>query len=301
MNNLKCERCGKKFPMNEMVQTSEKKYCIPCTEEALQDPDEPLEGNVERLIDPTICVRCGFDNGRTALGFVAELPVCQQCEAYYRNRPFPQWIKAASVALIFLVCFSLWWNMRFFQAYGEMTKSYELWGEGDISEASKQMASASDKVPESQDLRLTAVYFRGILCLNEDKCREALDLLKQCENNFHPDFGVDNLIIHARMGLAFDESNYDEFLSCAKIMCKKYPNETMNIASVASAYACKYVETGNEEYQTEALDNLSKAKKMANDDPNFREYEERILHRIDTKDIISREEFVKRYPAGYDR
>ena len=132
MNQLRCEVCGKIFPMNGMLKASDRYYCEDCIEAAFQDPDHPLEGEVERQVDPTLCARCGFDNGSTSLDVIAGLPVCRQCEDFFRNRPFPRWIKLSFAALIILVVFSISWNLRFIQAYREMKTSYKFLNTGDI-------------------------------------------------------------------------------------------------------------------------------------------------------------------------
>ena len=119
MNQLRCEVCGKIFPMNGMLKASDRYYCEDCIEAAFQDPDNPLEGEVERQVDPTLDV-------------IAGLPVCRQCEDFFRNRPFPRWIKLSFAALIILVVFSISWNLRFIQAYREMKTSYKFLNTGDI-------------------------------------------------------------------------------------------------------------------------------------------------------------------------
>ena len=300
MKSLKCEKCGNTFPMNEMYKASNSNFCKDCVEKALQDPENPLEGTIEYQIDPTVCAKCGNDFGSTLLEKVANIPVCRQCGDFLKNRPFPNWIKYSSVALIMLVIFSLSWNWRFIQAYQEMKISYSCLGNGDIENASINMSLASKRVPESQDLHILSLYMEGRFLLWQDKSEEALEKLKLCVNKLPSGYGVDDIILQAKLGAAFDNKNYDEFLSCAKSIEKKYPDDFMSKATLASAYACKYVEMGEQKYRDQALSSLDMSRKLANGNAQFKEYENRILYRIHSRKIITTEEFNKQFPSGWE-
>lgn len=300
MNRLKCEHCGQIYPMNVMYKASDRNFCKDCIEEVLQDPDNPLEGSVEPQVDPTVCATCGYDNGGNPLEHIAGLPVCQQCEGFLRNRPFPHWIKVSFAALIVLVVFSIFWHFRFIQAYRAMNSSYVFLANEDFEQAAVSMISAADFVPESEDLRLLAAYMEGRYFFWEDKPKKALEKLKLCVNRLPSEYGVDDIMLQAKMGVAFDTNDYDVFLACAKSFDEKYPNDFMSKATVASAYACKYAETGDENFQKQAFSTLEQARKTAADDPYFKAYENRIIHRLHTREIISPDEFSKRFPDGWE-
>lgn len=300
MNRFKCERCGNTFPMNGMFKASDRNFCGDCVEEALQDPDMPLEGAVERQIDPTVCAKCGYDNGSVALEKCAGMPVCHQCDDFLRHRPFPGWIKLSFAILIVVVVFSMLWNWRFIQGYQEMNASYKYLQIGDIKEASASMSDAARKIPESQDLHLLALYMEGRLLLWQNKPREALDKLSLCVNKLYPAYGVDEFILHARIGIAFESKDYDGYISCAKSLDQKHPNDFMSKATLASAYACKYAESDDRKYLDESLMFLDQSREMGGADPSFKEFEMRIKYRLHSKEVISREEYYKRFPNGWN-
>jgi hypothetical protein len=78
------------------------------------------------------------------------------------------------------------------------------------------------------------------------------------------------------------------------------PNEAQAVAGLASAYACKYAATGNEKFRKESLKRLDQARRLAGPKSlPMQEYVERIQHRLDTRQILTREEFAKRFPSGY--
>jgi len=98
------------------------------------------------------------------------------------------------------------------------------------------------------------------------------------------------------MGAAFDRKDYDGFLAKSQELLKTTPNDASAYAAVASAFACKYAVSGNEEFRTASLENLAKAKAM-NGSPSLPEYVARIEYRLATREILSRSEYERRFPA----
>jgi DNA-directed RNA polymerase subunit RPC12/RpoP len=116
MITCQCEQCGGEFPMNETLKVEERILCETCCEKVLAQEHPPVK-NLQRQSDPTVCANCRKDNGTAALPLLAGLPVCGTCEAFFRHRPFPPWIKLALAAVLALVVVSLVWNARFYRAY----------------------------------------------------------------------------------------------------------------------------------------------------------------------------------------
>jgi hypothetical protein len=78
------------------------------------------------------------------------------------------------------------------------------------------------------------------------------------------------------------------------------PQDPMKLAGVASAQACKFAVSGDEAARNECLQYLEHAEKPAGPDRRrFEFYKQQILHRLDSLEIISPEEFAGRYPRGY--
>jgi tetratricopeptide (TPR) repeat protein len=218
---------------------------------------------------------------------------------FFRHRPFPNWVKLGAAGLLALVAFALYFNGRFFLAYWEIRGAFRAAGEADVARAADLMDSAAEHVPESPDLEVFASYFRGIQLLSAEKSAEALAHLEKVGGRLPSDFRVDALVLQARMGKCFDEKDYDGFLEHALEMAERDPDEPRAVAQVASAYACKYAVTEDAQFKEKALEALGRAKAMAQKDPDFAEYEDRILHRIESRQIIPRKEFQKRFPNGW--
>jgi len=248
-------------------------------------------------IDPTICQRCGANETQEA---VAALHVCSECAGIMNDYPFPRWLKIAAAGLALLVVFSMAWNLRFLRAIHEYKNCNAAFAEGNVDEAELYATAAFALVPESDDLKTAVAFYRGVIAMRDGNYAEAIELFKEVDTE--PQLGTMLWVFTRRVmiGKAFDDKDYDTFLSLSKENAELCPDEAFEQAGVASAYACKFAVTGSPEFREQAMDTLEKARALVEgDDPHWTEYEQRILHRLDSREIISRDEFVKRFPDGW--
>ena len=77
------------------------------------------------------------------------------------------------------------------------------------------------------------------------------------------------------------------------------PNSPLAIAGVASALACKYARDGDPNDKKMALELLQRAKALPEGADQIAPYEQRILFRLETREIIDRDEFDRRFPGGW--
>ncbi|MFQ5602751.1 MAG: tetratricopeptide repeat protein [bacterium] len=300
MLKSQCESCGQEKPMNHTFLISGKVYCQTCADKALKTKEFDSESDFIQQVDPTICVNCEKDNGTSEFSLLVGFPACHDCINFFRNRPFPGWIKTSFVGVVAFVILSLLWNLRFIQAYKEMSRSFESFDQGDLQKASALMSSAAQRVPESEDLQMLAHYTEGLRLLYEGQSAEAQEEFLMCGETLPEEYNLDVLILQAEKGARFDSQDYDGFLRASKELAKLYPDDAITIGSVASAYACKYAISNDEKFKVKALDWLSKAQQLAGDDEDFREYENRIQFRLYSQEIISNDEFKRRFPNGWN-
>jgi hypothetical protein len=105
--------------------------------------------------------------------------------------------------------------------------------------------------------------------------------------------------MQAEAGQAYDEKDYDRFLEAERTLAKRQPDEPMAALGIASAYACKYAATGDGESKDLAERQIETALKMKGAEGTaFEEYLDRIRYRLETREIISRGEYVRRFPNG---
>jgi tetratricopeptide (TPR) repeat protein len=297
MGGYQCERCGQPVPLNEFRVVGDRLLCQKCVEVETRKA-APSPGQGMKQPDPTVCARCGRHGGGKELEQLLSLPMCESCLAFFRNRPFPSWIKASFAGLVAVVLLTFAWNARFVQAYLELRQFGRAILAGDLERATALAESATARVPENAELRAIADYHRGVLLLSQDRNREALTKLEACRGMLPPDSDLDLWILAARMAVAFDDRDYDAFLKVAHQFLKAQPKDPRALGSVASAYACKYAETGQALFRQKSLEFLEKMRAL-DQGPESGEYEMRIRHRLSRREVISPEEFYKRYPTGW--
>jgi tetratricopeptide (TPR) repeat protein len=303
MKQVPCSECQQLAPMGETLLVKQQHVCSSCVEGVLAQAAAKgiTKNDVARASDPTICTQCKADHGNDELPRLAGVPVCETCEGRFRNRPYPTWLKLAFVGLVALAIFSFGWNWRFLAATREIHQMQRALAKQDFERAANFADQASRHVPEIPEFAGMAAFNHGLDALAKDHSAEAVDYLKKAKQS--PNSGqlpeIELFLLQAEARAAFDAKQYDEFLAKAKAITGKTPGDPASVAMVASAYACKYAVTGNEEFRNEALKNLDRASKAAGKNPESADYRERILHRLDTREIITREEFSRRFPHGY--
>lgn len=302
MRKTNCNICGEKdIPVNDTLRIDNKIYCKSCFEQQFPDPKVLQNKTVEQELDPTICFSCNKDFGDLELKKIANYPICDACQVKIKNRTFPTWVKAFFIAVLVIVAGSFIWNWKYYQAYSYIMKSNDYFQQGDYNSATNLMHLASIKVPEVEDIRTLTSYFHGVDLLVKDSSAEALVEFNKCKDKLPTEYDLDLLINQAKIGKAFNQKDYKGFLEATLESFARDSTTAFSYASVASAYACIYADEGSENAKEKALFYLDKAKMLDENDEENKEYVNRIEHRIETKNIITRNEFVERFPNGWTK
>ena len=301
-------------------------------------PKDLPKGAVVRNSDPTICAQCGKDGGNFEWPHEATLGVCDACREQLYHRPFPTWVRLSFAAILLLVCIEVARNWRLFQAHVEIPRARRAIDEGRVADGAELLARAARHAPEMPELAQQASFFQGVSLLQEGRFAEAATALEPLSKSLtgedaevvasyllvarvqdlieqkrageaavmatefaarHPKNKVAPGLVHAaRVAQAFDDKDYDGFLSLAQEQEAREPEDPLSAAQVASALACKYAVTGDEEYRRKSTAKLEQTRAAASGDKSFIEYEERILHRLNTREIIDRTEYNRRFRSG---
>ncbi len=295
MLHVDCVKCGTRTPRGESFEIAGRTLCFACANQFAQENPTLESEQIHRMTDPTICVNCGADGGEKEHSHLAKLPTCDKCEVFFRNRPFPTWLKGAMavVALAVVVAFAR--NWRFFQAIHENKSGFVELAQGRDEEALALFESASRHVPEEHDFSILASYCRGLHFLKEDNCAEALLQFNVC-GELPPNFGLEELRFHAGAGTAFDAKDYSRFLSLAEGWEANHPDSAMAVAQTASALACKYSATGDKSFLTKSLEKLKKAGELDRKELEENRFAERILFRLKSREVITLKEYERRFP-----
>jgi hypothetical protein len=304
MRQVECSRCQALLPLSDTFGVLGQTVCEPCGNEIIAEQQQPLAaGDVARNVDPTVCHWCHQD-GEHDLPTVCELPICTPCESRLRNFPFPGWIKASFVALVVLGIGSFIYNYRFADALFASRQAGKAWATGDFETAANRMERAAALVPEMADFRDQANLFRGVQFLRDDRSKEAVPLLvaMRQKNPAVPLFR--QLVLQAELGAAFDDKHYDVMLEKAVALAELLPGDRSTKYHLASAYACRYAETGDTTFKDKSLEALAAGDQMAGNGPEIDEaarqdFRQRLLFRLATREIIDKKEFAARFPQGW--
>jgi len=306
MRKVACAACQTDVPMAEGISVAERTFCLPCAERFVEEQraNKQATGKITRLVDPTVCVHCSADAGKEEWPTVAGLPACTACENRFRNRPYPTWLKISFVVFMCVAAAAFVYNLRFFLAYMDIVKGNHAMEARNVERAIFYFGSASDRLPEMPELAVLPNIYKAHQLSQDEKYAEALATLDKSRRYAPPYMKgmIREVELSVQMGQSFDAHNYDAFLEAAQELLKLRPDEPSVIGSIASAYACKYASSGDASDHDQAMQYLAQAKAKARGDAEaeaFNEYENRILHRLKTREILSPHEFKKRYPNGW--
>jgi tetratricopeptide (TPR) repeat protein len=300
VRKIACAECAADVVFGETFRVADKSpLCESCANGALQrlGLKNVPEGTVARNVDPTVCGRCGADWGTAELARVGSTPLCATCTAHVRNFPFPQWVKVSFAVLMIVVVADAILNARYIFALRELKQGARMAQAGNADGAADRFEAAARHVKGEREIQLAAVTFRGISLLNHDRSAEAEKVLQK-ERPEGKNELYENALLMAHIGAAFDRHDYDAFLAHSQQSLEKSPKSARALATVASAYACKYAVSGTAELRTASLDYLDRARAAEEKDLDFPEYEARIRHRLDSREIINAAEYHRRFGKG---
>jgi hypothetical protein len=302
MRIVSCSHCSKEnVPLNDTIKISGKVYCSDCFESEFPEKEDLKGLIVEKEFDPTVCASCSIDFDTIELKKISTYPICNQCETTIKNRTFPMWVKGFFIGILVIVVTAFSWNWKYYQAYDNIKQSNQYAQKGNYTQAAVLMGSASEKVPQVEDLRTLASYYKGIGLLTEDKSQAALIEFNNCKDKMPPEYNIQSLIIQARIGIGFDNKDYEAFLAASKENLALDTTLAISWTSVASAYACIYAEKGDNDAKKQAEIYLDKAKSIDSTSEAAIQYYNMVDYRLQTRQIIRREEFISKYPNGWTK
>jgi hypothetical protein len=193
------------------------------------------------------------------------------------------------------------YNWRYFKGYLEILGANRALAAGDINRGAALFEAASVRLPEIKELSVLHGLYKAQKLLGEDKNEEALAVVRKTKATAPPQMAnmFQQVELMSEIGVSFDQHDYDMFLTKSEELANLVPNEPRAIGGVASAYACKFAQTGDPKFRTKALEQLERAKSIPSNDDDFAEFENRIQFRLQTREIIDRDEFQKRFPNGW--
>ena len=134
------------------------------------------------------------------------------------------------------------------------------------------------------------------------KAEEAEALLRQAVTEYPEMAQLATAIPYFEAGSAFNRKDYDRYLAIAEGIWKAQPNSANAAGELAGALACKYAVTGDPSYRERSEEMIAKARLLSQGDQaaeeSEQEYAERLKHRMNTREIINKQEYDRRYRGG---
>ena len=289
---------SKKFTVRS-AGVLQSRHAICCTGDLpVTDGPEGEENIKPESTSGTVCAFCKTDY-KYPLDRLSVYPICPTCKVELDKKIFPLWVKLFFAGVIVLVIFSVIWNWRFFESYSDFKNGMKAaYQEKDAPRAASLLTKASKEVPEAHDLASMANYFTGIDLLTKDRSTEALTAFNKCDG-LPPEMHLNQLVLQAEIGSGYDKGDYKLFLTASKAFLALDTTQSQSWAGVASAYACLYAQSNQDSLKRLSLQYFHKAKSMDDTSAAAKEFYGRILYRLDTRQIIKKDEYDKKFPNGY--
>jgi hypothetical protein len=283
--------------MNDSTIHEEQTYCAACAGELKEQPEVSWVG-ARQGVDPTVCGWCGRDNGSSPLPSDGVAPVCSDCHERHLRYPLPLWVQLFLVVALAAAAGGMVANARFFRAWTGIRQANREMGLGLFESGATLVAAAAAQVPESQDLEALSRFYGGMSLVMQNRSAEAAPLLRQLARERPDDDGTLQLALIAESNAAFEAHQYELMYQKATELRAGAPDEDWILLRLASAVACRYAETGVERFRREAevLIRTVRGRVPAAQSGELEESIGRILYRLDSRQIIDRDEYYRRFP-----
>ncbi len=134
------------------------------------------------------------------------------------------------------------------------------------------------------------------------KAEEAEALMRQASAEYPEMAQLATAIPYFEAGSAFDRKDYDRFLAISEGIWKAQPDSANAAGQLAGALACKYAVSGDPSFRTRSEEMMGKAQQLSHGDhaaqQSEQEYAERLKYRMDTREIINKQEYDRRFRGG---
>jgi tetratricopeptide (TPR) repeat protein len=134
------------------------------------------------------------------------------------------------------------------------------------------------------------------------KAEEAESLMRQAAAEYPEEPQFTAAIPYFEAGSAFERKDYDRMLAIAEGIWKAQPALPGAASELAGALACKYAVTGDPSFRARSEEMTEKARQLAHGDKDAekseQEYAERLKHRMDSREIINKQEYDRRFHSG---
>lgn len=184
-----------------------------------------------------------------------------------RKAVIPLWLRLLTITMVAVMAVGVIHTVDYMRARRELNRAIELsaaGGAGAIAKAHAAAQRAYDLLPSNKTVRSFWHYFAGLDALTQGDFAGAIAHLDAVEipmdgNNWERQ----KFLRMARMNLAYENEQYERFLTLAQDVLKDDPQSASLMIKIASGYSLLYEQRGDEALKQKAFDYIALARSAA--------------------------------------
>ncbi|HTC92213.1 MAG TPA: tetratricopeptide repeat protein [Terriglobales bacterium] len=289
-----CAKCGLDSGNSELSLTAGLPFCMPCSQAVMERPFPTwLKGSLAFVFALLLVAlwhgRPYFKAGKSLARGERLLEQQRYAEAIPYLQPVVQSAPECEKCILLLAKAQL--------LTGDVEAAQKTFG----GRTQFEKNDLSDEVLQIWDRAVRAVDTAGEASKLSDqkKDEEAAAKMNQAATLYPEMKGLSITAEYYDAAVAFDHKDYNRFEQIAETAWKQQPDSAGAVAMLASAVACQYAITGDSSYRRRAEELLERARVLAqsspNDQKNYQEYVERIRYRLQSREIIDKDEYDRRF------
>jgi tetratricopeptide (TPR) repeat protein len=207
----------------------------------------------------------------------------------------------AAIALLVIAVAGSYFGIQRYRADRAISRAERALSEGHLDEAVRHLQAApdNDKTRPLKEAAAFALASQARDRFARGELRDAEAQLERAAQLYPGAEPIRSSLEAVQASLAFQQKDYARFLSVAEAAARRRPDSAVALGTLASALATQYAVTGDDALRVRAVDTLEQARKAAERSPEaqqqYDEYAPRIRHRLETREIIDRLEYDRRF------
>ena len=261
MRRILCTDCGTAHsPLAESYALRGKLVCRACAAKRMVDAADPVPASdIQPLTDPTICADCRKDRGDRAWPDSNGRHLCRECRAHWKRIQFPIWVRLACTVCLLAGSCGFLHSLRLARGIHAYRQGIAAFLDDDYAKAAEDLHRARGFMPKDEHFEDLEAFYRGHACLEEGNAREAARQF-QISLDLDPDSPTTaHMLYVAQRRAAFKEGKYEAYFRASEALLELDGHTPQALLAMASAWACRFVQSGQDECRQQALACLKQA------------------------------------------
>lgn len=250
-------------------------------------PDE-----VHPQSDPTICGDCRTDFGDKDLPVLQGRHLCSECRSHRKRKQFPLRMKVA-----FLICGlgGAWCYVRSIQiAFGvhAYRNGVLAFKERRYSDAEAFLGIARSHMPEDEWIQSLDAFYKGHASLSHRHAKEAAIWFQKSLDLDPNSEATALMVLIAKRRVAIEAMDIPDYFRTSEAILELEGRTPQALLTMASAWACRFAQSGKVEFRDQAMTCLEQARKLGTHEIEDADWIEAWVKQIiETRTIVSFDEY----------